>query len=336
MKNFSGLGQGKYRFIKNLIIKNIGMKKYAKVFSLFFVSLSFLFFGCHKDKTAPMIFLTGPNPMTVILGTTLVDPGATGDDNADGSSITNKITSTTTVVMDASHITTLAADTFRITYFVKDKAGNSATKIRTVKVINSMHRFSFSTTSGNIIDYLVTKTNDIPADTISFPDYSSVLGVKLNKPDSILTDARKNNRIIFTSICKGITNPTSHTTLSGSLRVYCDVVVAPDKNLYIDIPSQVLRKTDNLPPYNEYAYQVTSIGHGLSSQCRIDTAYQHQMDNFAITLRYTVVKLQKLLASDPTYLRVWQDTLSHTWFGGTLQNPLYYKTANCTETFYRQ
>jgi len=127
-----------------------------------------------------------------------------------------------TVPVDVSHITTLAGS-YKVTYSVTDHNKNTATKVRTVNVINSMQRFSISVTSGNTIDYLVTKTDSTPTDSVYFPNYRNV-------QDSVLTDLRKNNRIIFTSVCKGITNPANLTSLPGFLRIYGDVITYTDPN----------------------------------------------------------------------------------------------------------
>jgi hypothetical protein len=305
------------------------MKKYVIIFTLLILSAStILIVSCKKDKTAPLIFLNGSSPLNVVLGSIFVDPGATADDNKDGSSLSNKIVVTHNIPItgpaNGSGTTTLTGQ-YLITYTVTDKAGNTSSKSRKVYVVNSQLRFA--------IDYLVDKTDDnITQDTVSFPVYT-------NQYDTLSVDPKKNNRIIFPKVCRGITNPHNLTSYPGFLRVYGDVITYTDvnhnKHLYIDIPSQTLRKKNILDTV-EYAYQITSIGHGTSSQCNIDTAYNNIADNFLITLRYTIVKLKKLSSTDPTYLRVWEDTLAHIWFGGTPSNPLYYKTAQCTEKYRRQ
>lgn len=81
------------------------------------------------DTTAPVITLLGTNPISIALGSTYVDAGATAFDNFDGD-ITSKIIVVNTV-------DTSAVGTYVITYNVKDNAGNSATEVtRTVGVYN--------------------------------------------------------------------------------------------------------------------------------------------------------------------------------------------------------
>jgi len=198
------------------------MKKYVFIFAILILSVSaILLNSCKKDKVAPMIFLNGPNPMTVILGTTFTDPGATADDNKDGRSITVNIVAVSNVPVDVNHITTLTGKD-SVVYSVTDKGGNTSKRTRIVNVVNSMARFCISTTSGNTIDYLVTKIDDNSLDSVSLPNYRNI-------QDSVLPDTRKNNRIIFTSVCKGITNPANLTSLPGFLRIYGDVIQSTDK-----------------------------------------------------------------------------------------------------------
>ena len=78
------------------------------------------------DVTAPVISLVGSN-VSVELGTTYTDAGATAVDNVDGS-ITPNIAVTSTV-------NTNAVGTYTVTYNVSDAAGNAATPVtRTVTV----------------------------------------------------------------------------------------------------------------------------------------------------------------------------------------------------------
>ena len=87
-----------------------------------------LFSGCGKDDvTAPSITLTGSNSITVGLGDTYTDLGATANDDTDGD-ITTSITKT-------GDVNTTQVGTYTITYSVSDAAGNAATEVtRTVKV----------------------------------------------------------------------------------------------------------------------------------------------------------------------------------------------------------
>ena len=78
------------------------------------------------DTVPPDITLIGPATVTVQLGATYTDAGATATDNADGD-ITNRI------VVD-NPVDTSSAGTYTVSYSVEDLAGNSAVATRTVIV----------------------------------------------------------------------------------------------------------------------------------------------------------------------------------------------------------
>ncbi|MBD3391282.1 MAG: DUF5011 domain-containing protein [Chitinivibrionales bacterium] len=79
------------------------------------------------DATPPVITLAGDNPMTIVLGNSYTEPGATAVDNADGN---------LTAAIDISgEVNTSDTGTYTVRYTVSDAAGNTATKTRTVKVV---------------------------------------------------------------------------------------------------------------------------------------------------------------------------------------------------------
>ena len=79
------------------------------------------------EITIPVITLVGDTSVSLLLGSTYVDAGATATDNTDGD-ITNNITTVNPVNINA-------LGTYTITYNVSDAAGNAATQvIRTVVV----------------------------------------------------------------------------------------------------------------------------------------------------------------------------------------------------------
>jgi len=83
--------------------------------------------GDVPDLTPPVITLKGSNPMSLVVGGTYTEPGATAMDNKDGD-ISSKIVITGTV-------NTSVAGTYQVKYNVTDIAGNKAVeKIRTVYV----------------------------------------------------------------------------------------------------------------------------------------------------------------------------------------------------------
>lgn len=83
------------------------------------------------DTTAPVITLAGSTPMTIAVGSTFTDPGATATDNKDGN-LTAAITVT-------GSVNRLAVGSYALTYNVKDAAGNAATPVvRTVNVVDTV------------------------------------------------------------------------------------------------------------------------------------------------------------------------------------------------------
>ena len=82
------------------------------------------------DKTKPVITLKGAKTVTVEVGTTYKDQGATANDNYDGN-ITGKI-------KVVNNVNTKVLGTYKVTYNVTDSNGNKATEVvRTVKVVDT-------------------------------------------------------------------------------------------------------------------------------------------------------------------------------------------------------
>ncbi len=82
-----------------------------------------------NGNQAPVLTLLGDNPMTVIVGSTFTDPGATATDTEDGD-ITSRITVSTAV------INTNILGTQTITYTVVDSGGLTDTETRTINVVS--------------------------------------------------------------------------------------------------------------------------------------------------------------------------------------------------------
>ncbi len=106
------------------------MKKKIVFFGLLALGTGMAFIsGCKKDdsdSTAPKITITDGDIYYVQRGKTFTDPGATATDDTDGS-----VAVTKTGTVDASTV-----GTYSITYTAKDEAGNKATAVRTVYVVN--------------------------------------------------------------------------------------------------------------------------------------------------------------------------------------------------------
>ncbi len=78
------------------------------------------------DTIPPVITVLGPSPMNITVGYPYNEPGATATDNID---------TDLKIIIDDSEVNTSAAGTYKVTYNVSDRAGNSAEeKERTVNV----------------------------------------------------------------------------------------------------------------------------------------------------------------------------------------------------------
>ncbi|MFM8720684.1 MAG: cadherin-like beta sandwich domain-containing protein [Chthoniobacterales bacterium] len=94
-----------------------------------------------QDTTAPVITLIGSNPMTVAVGATFTDPGAT---------VTDKIDAPRTIYGTGS-VNTAVVGQYTLTYNATDSAGNSATPVtRTVNVAVAPQNFGGTSPSGSV------------------------------------------------------------------------------------------------------------------------------------------------------------------------------------------
>ena len=83
------------------------------------------------DITIPVITRLGDDPVSIEVGETYVDAGATASDNVDG------VITTSIVVVNP--VNTAIADEYTITYNVSDAAGNAAVQVtRTVNVVETL------------------------------------------------------------------------------------------------------------------------------------------------------------------------------------------------------
>ena len=106
------------------------------------------------DNTPPVITLKGKNPMPVQINQQFIDPGATAIDDIDGD-ISDKITTSGTV-------NTSVEGSYTVTYKVSDKAGNSASKDRTVNVVTTGIQLSESDNNTTVFSINEETTYSIP------------------------------------------------------------------------------------------------------------------------------------------------------------------------------
>ncbi len=88
------------------------------------------------DTTPPVITLTGEASVTINVGDTWTDPGATATDNVDASvTVTSSITLGGQAVQS---VDTSTAGTYTITYNASDTAGNAATPVTRTVLVNTV------------------------------------------------------------------------------------------------------------------------------------------------------------------------------------------------------
>jgi len=132
------------------------------------------------DTTAPVITITGINPVTIYVGNVYTDAGATASDNIDGN-ISSNIHVTNTV-------NTNLVGSYSVTYSISDHAGNIATATRTVNVIANPTPTNHlpiitstpitSINEGHLYSYQITATDsDGDALTYSFTQNPSWLSI---------------------------------------------------------------------------------------------------------------------------------------------------------------
>ncbi|HPF00658.1 MAG: DUF5011 domain-containing protein [Bacteroidales bacterium] len=103
------------------------MKKTFLKFAVAIAAVAFIGVSCTEDDiTNPTITITGSAAVTIDLGDTYTDAGATANDDKDGD-LTSQITTTGTVDVNKVGI-------YEIEYTVSDEAGNTTTETRTVTV----------------------------------------------------------------------------------------------------------------------------------------------------------------------------------------------------------
>lgn len=122
------------------------------------------------DNTAPIITLKGSNPMNIQINGNYNEPGATANDNIDGN-ITNKIIIT-------GSVNTSTVGQYKITYTVTDNAGNTASKKRTVNVVES--GIIVNTLDKDLTIYTITEEK-----TYTIPSYGTNKFLILNKLDAL-------------------------------------------------------------------------------------------------------------------------------------------------------
>jgi len=140
--------------------------KSIKTLTTLSLVVCFAFVGCKKDKNPPTVTVTGANPMSIEIGGTYSELGATAA-NPDGSSAT--------VTTSGSVSSTTTTGTHTITYSAENEYG-TGTATRTVNIVVGQGTY--------VSTYNLT--SDCGAG--EFPINASQEGVALSTPDSLMFD----------------------------------------------------------------------------------------------------------------------------------------------------
>ena len=125
------------------------------------------------DSIAPVISLNGSSTLVIQQGSDFTDPGATAKDNVDGV-LSDQIVADSNV--DAAQV-----GSYQITYSVTDRAGNTGTATRTVKVIAAVP--DGITIDGNNSDWAdIPDTSNSPAGIIKASNKNGKLYLMIDAP----------------------------------------------------------------------------------------------------------------------------------------------------------
>lgn len=193
--------------------------------ALIIIALMIVISSCKKeddaDTTAPVITLNGTTPVSVTLGDTYTDAGATALDDVDGDLTSSIVTSGT--------VNTAQKGANTITYTVTDAAGNTATETRTVNVVNSA---DYLNGGYSVVDIVTGKNAGTHNYNVSvsahsfdnnklliynFGGWGSSVYIEMTLNGTALTIASQNPSLMSdpgTVTGTGITNTTSVTSIN--------------------------------------------------------------------------------------------------------------------------
>jgi hypothetical protein len=171
------------------------------------------------DTVSPVITITGGTPITITVGSSYTDQGATAFDNIDG---------TTTVSVSGLPINTSATGTYSVVYSSTDAALNTATATRTVNVIAA---------PADLIPPVITITGGTPTTVLASSTYTDQGATAVDNIDGDVTSS-----IVATG--------TVDTNILGT---YFIIYTATDAALNNSTATRTVNvveatSTDNIPP----------------------------------------------------------------------------------------
>ena len=175
------------------------------------------------DNTKPVITLTGSSTVTINVGSTYSDAGATATDNI----------STGLVLIPTSTVNPNVVGTYTVTYNVSDGAGNAAVAVvRTVNVIDnipptvSINASPTSITAGQNTTLTLTSNKDVGSTIYYLKIYDQTTGVYLASAGSGTTLSYTYAPSTTQTYVARATDSTGGTVYSSSSTVTVNVSVA--------------------------------------------------------------------------------------------------------------
>lgn len=196
------------------------MKKSILKLAVAIAAVAFIGISCTKDDiTKPTITIEGSSTVTIDLGDTYTDAGATANDDKDGD-LTSQITVTNDV--DANTV-----GIYEVVYTVSDEAGNETSETRTVYVRANRLAGTYSvhlTIGSWDTTYSETVTASTDYNAINISNFCAFDGLPLVKP---LINGKS---IVFNQVVNydwdNDGTPTNATISGTSLNAY-SVVTSP-------------------------------------------------------------------------------------------------------------
>jgi phage gpG-like protein len=179
------------------------------------------------DGVAPVITITGDNPMTLIQNSTYNEPGATAQDNEDGN----------VTAYPSGSVNTSEVGTNTITYTATDVAGNSATATRTVNITDGVAPV-ITILGANPLSLLQNSTYNEPGATAQDNEDGNVAATPSGSVD---TSVIGTNTITYTAIDAAGNSSTATRTVNVTDGV------APVITILGDNPMSIKQNVD----YNE-------------------------------------------------------------------------------------
>ena len=173
------------------------------------------------DTTAPVIQLVGASTVTIEVGTTYVDAGATAVDNYDGD--------LTSSIITTNNVDSNTVGTYLVTYDVTDASGNQATQeSRTVTVttapnnpptINSASLTPTSATVTSVMGCSPVGASDSDGDTITYAYAWYVNGLVTSSASSTLSGAFSKGDSVSCAITPNDGTEDGSTVTSNSVTI---------------------------------------------------------------------------------------------------------------------